>query len=70
MKLVKREEVCAPCTATIWWLPTLTYTLGKFGGAEYHREWIWWVVLPIVFLIWVLLNWKIEKTNDKKPSTF
>ena len=34
------------------------------------KEWVWWVVIPVMFLIWVLLNWKIKIKNDKKPSTF
>jgi hypothetical protein len=42
----------------------------KMNGVEFHNEWIWWLAIPIMFLIWVLLNWKIEIKNDKKPSTF
>lgn len=60
VKIVKRENGCAICTSTLWLIPTLTYTIGKVGGFIYHREWIWWVVIPVMVLIWVLLNWKIE----------
>ena len=42
----------------------------KMNGIEFHNEWIWWLATPIMFLIWVLLNWKITIKNDKKPSTF
>ena len=49
---------------TLWLIPTLTYTIGKVGGVEYHREWIWWMVIPVMVLIWGLLNWKIK--NGRK----
>jgi len=46
---------------TIWLIPTMTYFFGKFGGITYHREWIWWVIIPVLFLGWLLLNFKIKK---------
>ena len=61
MGIVKRENGCAICTSTLWSIPTLTYTIGKVGGVEYHREWIWWVAIPVMVLIWGLLNWNIKK---------
>ena len=61
MKIVKRPEVCGMCTASLWLIPTMSYMFGKSVGVTYHREWIWWVGIPTMFLIWVLLNWKIKK---------
>jgi ABC-type dipeptide/oligopeptide/nickel transport system permease subunit len=29
-----------------------------------EREWIWWVFIPSLFMVWVIMNWKIVK--DKK----
>lgn len=49
---------------TLWLIPMMTYLIGKVGGLTYHREWIWWVVIPVMVLIWVLLNWKIKYRND------
>ena len=71
MKISKRTEVCGICTASLWWVPTMTYFIMKMNDIiSSNREWVWWVAIPTMFLIWVLLNWKIEKTNDKKTSTF
>ena len=61
MKIIKRTEVCVICTSTLWLIPTMTYVLGKIVGVTYHREWIWWIAIPTMFLIWGLLNWKIKK---------
>jgi hypothetical protein len=61
MKIVKRETGCAICTSTLWLIPTMSYVVGKIIGMTYHREWIWWVAIPTMFLIWGLLNWKIKK---------
>ena len=61
MGIVKRENGCAICTSTLWFIPTMSYIFGKVGGITYHREWIWWVMIPVMVLIWGLLNWKIKK---------
>lgn len=62
MQLVKRGFESQPLgSMTLWLIPTMTYIFGKVGGITYHNEWIWWVAIPIMFLIWVLLNWKIKK---------
>ena len=54
-------EVCGICTASLWWIPMMSYLFMKMNGVEFHREWIWWVGIPTMFLVWVLLNWKIKK---------
>lgn len=62
MKIVKRTEVCGMCTASLWWIPTLTYfNLKMVNIITPSKEWVWWVAIPTMFLIWVLLNWKIKK---------
>jgi hypothetical protein len=61
MKVIKRENVCGPCTASLWWIPTMTYFFMKINGiVSFHNEWLWWVTIPIMFLIWVLINWKFK----------
>jgi hypothetical protein len=62
MKLIKRPEVCGICTASLWWIPTMTYFIMKMNGIiAPSKEWVWWVAIPTMFLGWVLLNWKIKK---------
>jgi hypothetical protein len=61
MVIIKREKACPFCTSSLWWLPTVTYIIGKSCGMTYHNEWIWWVTIPTLVLGWVLLNWKIKK---------
>ena len=70
MEIVKREKVCGICTASLWWMPCLTYIILKMNGVKFHNEWIWGVAISTMVLIWGLLNWKITIKNDKKPSTF
>jgi hypothetical protein len=62
MKIVKRELGCPICTTSLWWVPTITYLIMKINNIiSSNREWLWWVTIPTMFLIWVLLNWKIKK---------
>ena len=61
MKIIKRPEVCGICTASLWWIPTMTYFIMKMNGViAPSKEWVWWVAIPVMFLIWVSINWKIE----------
>lgn len=60
MRIVKRENGCVICTVNLWLIPTLTYIIGKIVGVEYHREWVWWVMIPVMILIWMVINWKIK----------
>jgi hypothetical protein len=61
MEIVKRENGCPICSSTLWLIPTMSYVVAKIVGVTYHREWIWWVAIPTMALIWVLINWKIKK---------
>ena len=62
MRLVKRSFASQPLgTITLWLIPTMSYFFMKMNGVEFHREWVWWVIIPVMVLIWVLLNWKIKK---------
>jgi hypothetical protein len=61
MKLVKKEMYRPLSTITLWLIPTMSYVVGKIIGITYHREWVWWVIIPVTVLIWGLLNWKIKK---------
>lgn len=53
--------MCAPCTASLWWIPTMSYAIMLINGVKFHNEWIWWVGISTLILVWGLLNWKIEK---------
>jgi len=61
-KLVKREKNGSPsATAPMWAIPTFTYVMGKFGGMEFNQfEFIWWVIIPILFLGWLCMNFKFK----------
>jgi hypothetical protein len=62
MRIVKRE-VCRPLsTITLWLISTFTYIFEKFNGMiNPNKEWVWWMVIPVMFLIWTSINWKIKK---------
>lgn len=65
MKLIKRKEVCGICTSSIWFIPLTTYLMVKtIGDNVYEREWVWWILIPILFLFWLTINYKIKTNND------
>ncbi len=52
-------------TITLWLMPTLIYGLGKLAGTEYNEyEWVWWFGIPVLFLSWAILNFKLVRRQD------
>lgn len=62
MKIKKRFFALPLATINVWMIPTMSYTLGKLFGTEYNEsEYVWWIVIPTLFLAWFILNFKIVK---------
>jgi hypothetical protein len=61
MKIVKRNFANLAGSMAIWLIPTMSYLIQKTGGIQFNREWIWWVGIPTLILVWLLLNFKIKK---------
>lgn len=63
MKLVRRNKNVNPLeTSPLWGIALFSYIMVKGMGVIIpEREWIWWIALPSLFMIWVIMNWKIVK---------
>ncbi len=63
MKIVKRNKHISPMsTIPMWLIPTLSYSLQKVAGVKFNEyEYLWGIVIPLMVVLWVLLNWKIKK---------
>ena len=62
MKIIKREFAWPVATINIWFIPTLTYTMQKVGNTQFNEfEWLWWVAIPSMFVLWFVINFKIKK---------
>jgi hypothetical protein len=62
MKIIKRQYGNPQYNFTMWLIPTLSYIGLKLSGLlNPSKEWVWWVAIPVMFSIWVMLNWKIKK---------
>lgn len=68
MKIVRRNENVNPLeTSQLWGISLFSYIMVKGMGIRIidpEREWVWWVGIPSLFMVWVIMNWKIVK--DKK----
>jgi hypothetical protein len=65
MRFIKRKEVCDYCTAQFWVIPIFTYLSLKISQIPFNQyEWVWWVGVPVLIIIWVLINWKIKFKDD------
>ena len=63
MKIVKRDEWSDPkLSMVIWLIPTMGYLLNKIAGIIIpNREWLWFVTIPMLFMIWFMMNFVITK---------
>ena len=63
MKITKRVGYQSPTgTMTIWLIPTISYLLQKLGGMQFNQyEYVWWIVIPVLFVVWFILNFKLTK---------
>ena len=62
-KLSKRDFANPLGSITIWIIPTLTYIMLSMNGViKEDREWIWLTMIPLLFVLWIVINFKIK--ND------
>jgi len=53
-------------TMMMFLIPTSTYIILKISGSITQKEWLWWIIIPIMFTIWFFINFKLKsKTTDK-----
>lgn len=66
MKITKRDRHQTPTgTITIWLIPTISYIIQKLWGVQFNEyELIWWIVIPISFIVWFIPNFKVTKDNE------
>lgn len=65
IKIKNKGRALSPITTSpVWIIPTITYLCEKLVGTiQPDREWIWWVSIPVPFLIWFFYHYKLVK-ND------
>lgn len=63
MKITKRNNLIPPVSSmNLFIIPLFAYLIKKIGGVEFNQyEFIWWIVIPISFVLWVIMNFKINK---------
>lgn len=64
MKLQKRDWARPLNTITVFMIPLITYLILKFSGHKMHKEWLWWITIPILIIIWLLINFKFVRNKD------
>ena len=66
----KRFPEINPVTnISLWLIPTMTYLMLKYvAQVTFIHEWVWWIVIPVMFTMWFLLNFKfgVEQKELKK----
>ncbi len=80
MKIKRRDFPIA--SFCIWAIPLCTYILQKINGVVHNdSEWLWWVIIPILFIGWFLVSFKITLRDkvtldhkvtliDEEPKTY
>jgi hypothetical protein len=46
-------------------IPALSYLMQKVGGVQFNEnEWAWWVGIPALVLLWLVINFKTVPTRQ------
>ncbi len=62
MRIAKRDFGRPIATAPLWVVPTISYIMQKGIGITMNNlEWLWWVTIPSMFVLWLAINYKIVK---------
>lgn len=63
MKIVRRNKhLSIMSTAHLFVIPTMTYISQKLAGVQHNKyEFVWWIALPLLFIMWFMLNFKLNK---------
>jgi hypothetical protein len=60
-KINKRKFSNPKANLALILIPSFNYLLLKLSNVEMHREYLWFVLIPFMFIIWFFLNFKISK---------
>ena len=66
MKIQVRECMRYSNVWIVALMPTMAYVTGKAIGITYNKlEFIWWILIPVLWIAVLLLKFKIAKTNKE-----
>lgn len=69
MKIKKKFLADPIASSMLWMIPTTSYTVQKLVGGKFNNlEWLWWVTIPSLMVIWFFINFKIEKDGKKSEG--
>jgi hypothetical protein len=65
-KVVRRNKNINPIASIpLWGVSLFSYIMAKgMGIIDPEREWAWWVLIPSLFMVWVIMNWKIVRDGE------
>jgi hypothetical protein len=69
MKIKKKFLTDPIGSSMLWMIPTTAYLTRKLVGGKFNNlEWLWWVTIPSLMVIWFFINFKIEKDGKKSEG--
>ncbi len=69
MKIKKKFLTDPIASRMLWMIPTTSYTVQELVGGKFNNlEWLWWVTIPSLMVIWFFINFKIEKDGKKSEG--
>jgi hypothetical protein len=72
MKITKRIANITPLSSiTLWVIPTLTYLVQKIIGITFESEFVWWILIPSLIVLWFFMNYKVtSKLWEQRMNKF
>jgi len=65
MKIIKRKSASPIQTMSIFVIPAITYFIQDLMGIiNPDKEWVWWVGITGMAVLWFVVNFKIKKQDE------
>jgi hypothetical protein len=63
---IKRRDFSNPIgTMVMFLIPTASYIIGKLTGTIVKNEWLWPIAIGLLFILWLIVNFKFVKNNNQ-----
>lgn len=70
MIVIKKTRFCNPLISLhMFTIPLLVYGVGKINGVAYNQyEFVWWILIPVLFVLWFFFNFKFALKSKEEKS--
>ena len=68
MKIKTNPNFSPLGSSILFVMPSIMYLLLKLAGTKMHNEWLWYISIPILIVVWFIINFRIVRNNGNNRN--